>query len=197
MKGQDANDALIADLQRRVASAPRRPVASFDKPKTYEPATPSDIAKVEKKLGFALPPLLRRVYGEVADGGFGPFYGIYSLKKYPGAAQEQTLGEAYEVLTSGDWPEPRLLPIIEWGDAIWSCLDCRRDDGPMVTVSEEASFVATDYDLAGWLRAWLDGVDLWAAMFEPAKPQMRRNPFTGELAPFPAEIGKPKGKPFP
>lgn len=37
------------------------------------PATPAELAEAERMLGFGLPPLLRRVYTEVANGGFEPF----------------------------------------------------------------------------------------------------------------------------
>ena len=39
-------------------------------------ASPGAIASTEKQLGFTLRPLLRRIYTEVANGGFGPDSGI-------------------------------------------------------------------------------------------------------------------------
>jgi len=33
----------------------------------------------ESQLGYRLPTLLRRIYLEVADGGFGPAYGIFPV----------------------------------------------------------------------------------------------------------------------
>jgi hypothetical protein len=36
------------------------------------PATAETIGEAEGIIGFPLPPLLRRLYLEVADGGFGP-----------------------------------------------------------------------------------------------------------------------------
>jgi hypothetical protein len=37
------------------------------------------VAEAESELGFALPPLLTRLYREVANGGFGPGYKLLPL----------------------------------------------------------------------------------------------------------------------
>lgn len=42
----------------------------------FPPATEKQILKTEQQLRFALPPLLRLLYTRVANGGFGPGYGI-------------------------------------------------------------------------------------------------------------------------
>jgi hypothetical protein len=42
----------------------------------FAPATPEDVQATEQALGFALPPLLRAVYLQVANGGFGPGTGL-------------------------------------------------------------------------------------------------------------------------
>ncbi|MCI0584640.1 MAG: SMI1/KNR4 family protein [Chloroflexi bacterium] len=43
------------------------------------PATPDVVASTEAELGAPLPPVLRRAYLEVADGGFGPGTGLLAL----------------------------------------------------------------------------------------------------------------------
>lgn len=46
----------------------------------YAPATEPEVAKAEKAIGRRLPELLRRIYLEVANGGFGPDWsGLLSL----------------------------------------------------------------------------------------------------------------------
>ena len=42
----------------------------------FPPATEAQLAKTEAELGFPLPSSLRNLYAEVANGGFGPGYGI-------------------------------------------------------------------------------------------------------------------------
>jgi len=40
------------------------------------PASPEAVDEAEEAFGFPLPGLLRRLYAEVGNGGFGPGYGI-------------------------------------------------------------------------------------------------------------------------
>ncbi|HEX6478758.1 MAG TPA: SMI1/KNR4 family protein [Ktedonobacteraceae bacterium] len=42
----------------------------------YPPATDEQLQATEEALGFPLPPLLRALYAQVANGGFGPGYGL-------------------------------------------------------------------------------------------------------------------------
>src|SRR5229473_7003592 len=43
---------------------------------TFPPATVDQLQETETLLGFALPPFLRILYAEIANGGFGPAYGL-------------------------------------------------------------------------------------------------------------------------
>jgi hypothetical protein len=56
----------------RSAPWPRNPWYAFP----YPPATDEQIAQTEHELGFELPPLLRMLYQELGNGGFGPGYGL-------------------------------------------------------------------------------------------------------------------------
>ncbi|MEW2623248.1 hypothetical protein [Streptomyces sp. NPDC048106] len=53
------------------ADAPRGPL--------FPAATPAEVESAERVIGRPLPELLRRLYTEVADGGFGPDGGLASL----------------------------------------------------------------------------------------------------------------------
>lgn len=192
-----ADDELLDDLRRQVKIAPRRPMGDFDKPTAYPPATAEEIADAESDLGFRLPSLLRRIYAEVADGRFGPGYGLFPVRHgrvEPG--QEGSLVEIRNQLVADPRWHYLLLPICDWGCAIRSCLDCRMDDGPIVTAAGQEPFVTTDHDLRSWLRTWLDGTDLWNAMFEPGPTIMGMNPFTKKPIEMKGQ-GKPKGRPWP
>jgi hypothetical protein len=48
--------------------------------KIYPPTTITVVEATEKELGFRIPSLLSQMYTEVANGGFGPGYGIYGLE---------------------------------------------------------------------------------------------------------------------
>lgn len=199
-EGEDGRmDPLLEALRRRLTVAPRRPIGTFDEPEAHAPATPSEIASAEAALGFALPPLLRRLYGEVADGGFGPGYGLFPVhgrRSEPG--QDEDLVEVRNKLAVDPRLPPTLLPICDWGCAIWSCLDCSVDAGPIVTLAgeDEELLTSTGHDLRGWLMAWLDGVDLWSEMFEPGPTIVVIHPFTKKPVETKGQ-GKPRGRLWP
>lgn len=45
----------------------------------HKPLESGELDAVERRLGFALPAGVRQIYGEVANGGFGPGYGLIGL----------------------------------------------------------------------------------------------------------------------
>jgi hypothetical protein len=147
-------------------------VMSFGGKVEVKPAPPpcaeARIAAAEAVLGFALPPALRQVYVEVADGGFGPGDGLYGLDALLAKWRELT----HEPVgpQGQEWPR-NLLPIAgeDW-DLI--CLD--RAGGRLIfwDVDEMADFeheqesgdeawnraVKPEADsLEAWLERWLGG----------------------------------------
>jgi hypothetical protein len=191
-----SDDELLRALRERLDSLvdPEHP--------EVEPrpgATPDQLAQTESELGFHLPPLLRRMYA-MANGGIGPGDGLLPIGE-----GEDTLAGLYRSFVESTyvpqpgepgfdqypWPE-QLLPICDWGCAIWSCLDCRSDEGPIVTASNGEPFVSTGYTLRSWLGAWLAGVDLDEEMFEPGPTRTGINPFTKQPIVFKGQ-GRPSG----
>ncbi|EFH82016.1 SMI1/KNR4 family protein [Ktedonobacter racemifer] len=99
----------------------------------FPPATQQQIMETEQKLGFSLPPLLRLLYTEVANGGFGPGYGILGaeggyggIDNTPGSVAhryrfEITFANAFIHIDQGGWkaltPEERQ---VLWDDGIGS-----------------------------------------------------------------------------
>lgn len=69
-EAEGVTDALIRRLQN---------VTAHRTPPPPPPANPGVVAAAEAEVGFRLPDLLRRMYLEVANGGFGPFYGLLGL----------------------------------------------------------------------------------------------------------------------
>jgi hypothetical protein len=169
------NDITVAAIRRRLkvkitdqrgANAP------------LQPADPVEIANDEKRLGFALPPLLKRLYTEIGNGGFGPGYGLIGLTNGVPDDLGKTAPETYGLIrgTSRDdpswkWPEG-LLPICHWGCAILSCIDCTdpnfrmRIFDPNVHDGDwDACFFDESDGFDIWIREWASGVDLWSAMY--------------------------------
>src|SRR5206468_981225 len=60
----------------------REPTADYDQVppiRPRPPVTPEALAAAEAKLGFPLPPLLRALYTQIGDGGYGPGRGLDHL----------------------------------------------------------------------------------------------------------------------
>jgi hypothetical protein len=172
-----SDEALLRQLRMRLRDVT-----------TYR-VTAEEIAEAESQLGFRLPSFLRRTFEEVNDGRVGPGYGLLPLF----AKTEKTMVEVYKRLSAApDW-SPGLLPICEWGCAVWSCLDCRTNNGAIVTLVEEQGFFDKGGDLQSWLTAWLAGVDLWDEMFEPGQPRVVANPFTKAVTEIEVK-GPPRGQ---
>ncbi|MEO7592921.1 MAG: SMI1/KNR4 family protein [Byssovorax sp.] len=139
------------------------------------PATSAMLAATEARLGFTLPRLLARVYTEVSDGGFGPGYGLLNLANLE--SDGRSLSSVYLDFRAGDWLE-RLLPLWDWGCAMWSCLDGRSDEGAIVT-SNQGEFATTHFTLYSWIYAWTTDIDLSQEIFEASEvTRMGINPFT-------------------
>jgi hypothetical protein len=181
-----ADDKLLADLRAKVLEARARDEAEV--PLVQPPATPEMIAATEARLGRPLHPFLKRVYAEVANGGFGPGYGLLRLGTPDGPPDEESLSSEFE---SGRWPE-NLLPLWNWGCAAWSCLDVTSPEGIIVTHDDVDGPTVTDFIIRSWLRAWVDGINLWKEIYED-KDAIVTNPFTHQ--PMVTKVrGRAKGR---
>ena len=158
-----------------------------------EGAPESIVAQVEAQLGYALPPLLRRVYRDVGAGSFGPGNGLLHLD--PGGEADHSLIDVHRQLTADpQWPSG-LLPFCDWGCGIWSALDCRMPRGLVVTVSE-TGFLTQGHTLASWLIAWVEDIDLGAETMEPGETRPGINPFTKEPHAY-SSARRPRGTRWP
>jgi hypothetical protein len=110
----------------------------------YAPASEEQLLATEEALGFPLPPLLRTLYAQIANGGFGPGYGLHGAlggfdeagNLVDGYTFHRTRSElidleAYASASSIDasidlpdtvWPR-YFLYLCDWGCATTSCLD--------------------------------------------------------------------------
>jgi len=124
-----------------------------------EPLSQARIDEVEQLLGFPLHPLLAALYRQVANGGFGPEYKLFSLIDGPTSEQVLTCYTAERAGGAGtDWAWPEgVLPILTWGCGMYACVDCRSPEGTVLLFEPNPG----DPDLAWWidspsLAAWLD-----------------------------------------
>jgi hypothetical protein len=145
------------------------------------PATPEAVEEAEQVIGHNLPPLLRRLYLEVGNGGFGPGYGLLGV---PGGHRDDLRNTAIDLYRKwhdgGDRELPGgPLPICYWGCGIYSFVDCRTEPHAMWACDPnpgvEDDLFREHVTLADWLDQWIHG-----RLHQPA---LVEDPETGEIRP--------------
>ena len=153
-----SNPKKIYDMARGLSPAPR----------LYPPATLEQIEATEAALGFPLPGLLRQLYLEIANGGFGPGYGLIGAQGGYSDFGRGAVERLYHSFHAGDIPLPeRLLPVCNWGCGIYSCLDCRVPAAPVVICDTEAGHVLDGDQIQATLTD-ANGAVLWTYKPEAA-----------------------------
>jgi hypothetical protein len=169
------HEDLIQQIRKRVAA----PAAATDRVGVRRPTvgprlTEQDIGTAERELGFRIPGLLKEIYTRIGSGGFGPGYGLLSLNAVTKGNQGHNAIELYRLYKRADpddpawiWPEG-LLPICHLGSAVYSCVDCQAHGVPVIIFDPNVPadswppcFIPQGNTLESWLKAWVDGVDLW------------------------------------
>jgi hypothetical protein len=145
----------------------------------YPPAGQALVDEAEQALGCPLPSILRRLYLEVANGGFGPGYGILGLSGGHGLAPDGTAIERYRRFREWDEAPPSsLFPVCDWGCAISSFVDCSDrdaviwglDPNPVDDISD--ALFPQEMGLVEWLQLWIEG--------RLCQPWALQDPVTGE-----------------
>jgi hypothetical protein len=189
-------DALIARIKARVADPLRAVDAAAwvcPRPTVAPPATGAEVDAAEAALGFAIPPLLRRLYTEVGNGGFGPNYGLEGVPTIPPVPGTGDIVALYRMYCCDPAPEHLAhvwphgwVPLIGGGCLYMECADFLRapdavvlfdgnDCHPDRPVIESLRPVAVS--LEARLEAWLAGERGWVqqstAEEMKVKPRLR------------------------
>ncbi|WP_420799432.1 SMI1/KNR4 family protein [Ktedonospora formicarum] len=146
----------------------------------YPPASEKDVVAEEEALGYPLPPLLRTLYTQVANGGFGPGYGLpqiqdHVLRKSDDSAWERssrpvnlaiylrkTSASATFAVPDYAWPD-NLFWLCHWGCGIVSYVDCVSGHIFRGGLERNGYIFRHEADsLYEWFDLWLNGVDVWA-----------------------------------
>ena len=144
-------DAIVTRIKARVADPLRAVEAAtwvMPMPTVRPPATSAEVDAAEMALGFSIPMLLRRLYTEVGNGGFGPSYGLEGVPTIPPTPGEADIVAMYEQYSepSPDYPAWRwqrgLVPLISGGCLYIECVNFLRPPHPV------AMFDGNDYDPA-------------------------------------------------
>ena len=148
------------------------------------PASPDAVQEAEDLMGHRLPRLLRRLYLEVGNGGFGPGYGILGVSGGHGDDYRNTAVDLYRRARSGAgsaWGSvpAGLLAVCYWGCAIYSFVDCADPRARMWGWDPNAApddigtaLFAQSITLREWLARWVGG-----RLYQPALVQ---DPDTGQ-----------------
>ncbi len=173
-------DEVIAELRERALRGELKADDDHFKGGSA-PLTEEQMGAAESELDFRLPVFLRRIYTEVANGGFGPSYGLLGLKG--GMLNEEKCDAVaqyvgYRELDPSDphwrWPKA-LLPVGHLGCAMYLCVDCVKPDGPVTWFepnphedgeSWDDSFIPFADSTLDWIAAWVRGEDLFDRLFK-------------------------------
>jgi len=139
------------------------------------PAPLTAVTEAEDLIGAPLPSLLRRLYLEIGNGGFGPGHGVLGLA---GGFPDDTKKTATDMYRQRDFPES-LLAICSWGCAIYSLVEPAAEgrmwgyDPNPVELPEQALFPQA-IDINEWFSRWLEGrlMQPWAVQ-DPATGEWR------------------------
>lgn len=167
-----ADDEILNTLRDRIAAG--RPTDSPHSPTPPPgPAPQRAVGDAEQIIGYQLPPLARRIYREIANGGVGPFGGIEGVRGGH-ASDYHPMLDTY--LDSQGWePDPDDPPMpplpagvlffCDFGCGMWSLLDCRHPDGQMWWW-EEGDRYKLDLTLPQWFATWLTAPDSWPSVHQ-------------------------------
>ncbi|MFB9578493.1 SMI1/KNR4 family protein, partial [Streptomyces yanii] len=138
--------------------------------------TPPDVTslaaveEVERVVGHPMPPLVRRLYLEIADGGIGPFNGFYPLRDGPGMLTDYVEFLTCESAPTDPPPTPAGVLFFCFEHAMSGMLlDFRHPEGQM-WLWDQGDRHKLDLTFPQWLEAWLGGC-LTDQFLEPRKLQ--------------------------
>lgn len=147
------------------ADAPRGPL--------FPPISLSEVEKAERRIGRRLPELLRRLYTEVANGGFGPDSGLASLtdgNRAPGHLRDWPCAASVHERNLSEGMPPSWLFLTYGGCTMEWHVSLSAVDNPVLLYDADGyTFGEGPHDglrhatasLWRWLSTWADGSDVW------------------------------------
>lgn len=155
----DALSAKADEIERKLRTPARRALPARSNPEA--------VAAAEVRLGLGLPTLLRRLYLEVANGGFGPGSGIVGIQGGWTTDRGRSIENLYEEMSDSTTENPRWVwpaahvPIVDLGGH-FACIDAASPAGRIVEWDpDELDGRGRD---GGWSRSFREvaaGLDVW------------------------------------
>lgn len=173
-------NTVVSKLADRVANGPPSLDVIGNMVEACPPCSFETIEKAERELGFRLPDILKDIYTGIANGGFGPGYGIMGVDGGFTDDMDANVVSLYRSYRQSDLEDPSWvwphgwLPICHWGCIVYTVVDCVNQPNRVLFVGvadreegqpiEEVA-VESRPSLSEWLDAWLSGVNLWGEVF--------------------------------
>jgi hypothetical protein len=165
----DEDQQLIDRIKKRVYRDPQRATTMAENYGSlsdyYPPVTYDQIEAAEKAIGFPLPALIRELYVQVGNGGFGPGYGITGLENgfdiYGETLVRATLlnreyrEKAPEYDEVWDWEDSYLM-YGYWGCNVTTVVDCSPLILPIYCVDAGDWGTHSSRTVRRWWQDWLD-----------------------------------------
>jgi hypothetical protein len=147
-------DPSMGALAESLGRSMQTPVATAE----IVPASDAEFDAAEAALGVRLPIILRRVYREVGNGGYGPGYGLLPLTAIVDTYRDLLRGDA---LPRGrTWPA-KLVPLLGH-DPAYDCVDTEIgtviawDPDGLSERSRQAAWDRSFTEVAASVEIWLD-----------------------------------------
>lgn len=131
-----------------------------------------DIEKFEQEIGYPLPELLKQLFLQIGNGGFGPGYGLFPLIS---DKEENMLNFSQDFVDCQfDFWKTSHIPLVHWGCGIYTFMDLDQPEAQLQVFDgnnydeEDPQFNGVfniPHNLESFLQAWVDDVDLWKQMF--------------------------------
>lgn len=175
----------LVDVIRERLRYPARTEMGLEPFTVFPRVSAAQLRDAEAALGFQLPALLRDIYLNVGNGGFGPGSGLLGLQggnPFHAAGRQWNVVQLYHSFRRRPaaherWGE-RLLPICTWGCSYFSYIDCALPSAPVLAFDEGAhghgpwgcAFGLHAASFEEWMQRWVNGEDLWKSFNAVGEP---------------------------
>jgi hypothetical protein len=159
-------DQVFDAVVRRIAAGGYIDEVPASRLAPLRPAPPAAVAEAEELAGRSLPSLLRRLYLEVGNGGFGPGYGLLGLRDgHRTGGLDALTGLKGGVLTLCDWGCGISSELNLADGQVWGYDPNPAPDGVSCTFPQHMT-------IGDWFSKWVEGT-----LYQPWLVQ---DPTTGE-----------------
>jgi hypothetical protein len=160
----EEDQQLIDRIKKRVYRDPERATTMAERgypSDFYPPVTPAQIQAAEQTIKMPLPALIRELYLQVGNGGFGPGYGITGLEDgfpiFGKTLVEATLLSREYVERDEEWYwQDSYLMYGYWGCSVTTVVDCAYLSLPVYSYDSMRRDTHSAKTLRRWWQDWLD-----------------------------------------